>query len=479
MSQSDQSRQAQRRTLMLDTSIPSLVMKMAVPTVVALLISAVYNMADTYFVSYLGTSATGAVGVNYSLEQLIMMAGSFLAIGSNSYIARLLGARENEKASRVLSTAFFTALFTGSLVMVLGLSFLHPMVRILGATETVAPYAVAYAGYELYAAPFMAANFVLNQCLRSEGSAIYSMIGMSFGGILNMILDPIFIFVFGWGVAGASAATAISKFVSFCILIFPYLRRHTLLRISPRRIEYSRDIVSETVKMGSASLFRIGLTIIATVCLNLLAGGYSDSALAAISVVNKVMLFLTYAIIGFGQGFQPVAGYNWGACRYDRVWSSYRFAALVGVVSLSVLSLAVGIFANQVLLLFTKADVEMVAIGSFCLRTQCLTMPIQAWGVVVNMLYAGLGKARGAVVLSISRQGIFFFPMLFLLPSLFGVWGMASIQAASNFCSLATTVPFALSAGKEIKARMLTISTPEACPADLSTSGGPSGQEAH
>jgi putative MATE family efflux protein len=464
---------------MLDTPIPSLVLKMAVPTVVALLVTAVYNMADTYFVSYLGTSATGAVGVNYSLEQIIMMAGSFLAIGANSYIARLLGAREDEKASRVLSTAFFTAFFTGSLVMVLGLSFLHPLVRILGATETVAPYAVAYAGYELYAAPFMAASFVMNQCLRSEGSAIYSMVGMSFGGVLNMALDPIFIFVFGWGVAGASAATAISKFVSFCILVFPYLRRKTLLHLTPRKIEYSRDIVSEIGKMGSASLLRIAFATTATVCINNLAGSYSDSALAAISVVSKVMLFLTFAILGFGQGFQPVAGYNWGACRYDRVWSSYRFASVVGVLFLSALSLFMGIFSDQVLLLFTKADMEMVAVGSFCLRTQCLVMPIQAWGVVVNMLYAGLGKARGAVVLSITRQGICFFPMLLVLPAFFGVWGVASVQAAADFLSLAFFVPFALAAGREIKARMLTMTAPAARPADLSAPDSAGGQEAH
>jgi len=462
------SRQADRHALMLDCPIPGLILKMALPTVIALLISSVYNMADTYFVSHLGTSATGAVGVNFSLEQIIMMAGSFLAVGANSYIARLLGAKNEAKASQVLSTAFFTALITGALVMILGLLFLQPLVRLLGAPETVVPYAMAYGGYVLYAAPFMAASFVLNQCLRSEGSAVYSMIGMTFGGILNIALDPLFIFVFGWGIAGAAAATALSKFVSFCILIFPYLRHRTLLTLSARKITYSRDIVTEVGKMGSSSLLRLGMGVLAAVFLNNLAGDFSDSALAAVSVVNKVMMFLTYAIIGFAQGFQPVAGYNWGARRYDRVWEGYRFAAVVGVVSLSVLSLLIGIFADRILLLFTEMDMEMVAIGSFCLRAQCLVMPIHAWSVVVNMLYAGLGKARGAAILSLTRQGICFIPMLLLLPPLFAVWGVASIQAAADLFSLVITVPFALAAGKEIKMRMMTdnapVTAPEDCP---------------
>ena len=456
MSQQLKSRQAQRHALMLDTHIPTLVLKMALPTVVAMLISSIYNMADTYFVSSLGTSATGAVGVNFSLEQIIMMAGSFLAVGANSYIARLLGAGEKDKAAQVLSTAFFTAFFTGSVVLIFGRIFMEPLVRLLGATDTIVPYAMDYAGYVLYAAPFMAAIFVLNQCLRSGGSSLYSMIGMSLGGILNMVLDPIFIFVFDWGVAGAAAATAISKFVSFCILIWPYLRRHTLLAVSIRKIRYSMDIVTEVVKMGSSSLLRLGMGVLASICLNNLAGTYSDSALAAVSVANKVLMFLTYAVIGFGQGFQPVAGYNWGAGRYDRVWKSYRFASVAATAALSVSSLIVGVFAKEILLLFTECDAEMVAIGSFCLRIQCLAMPVHTWGVVVNMLYAGTGKARGAIILGIARQGICFFPMLLLLPPLFGVWGVASVQGAADLLTLFIILPYVLTFGREIKTRMLT-----------------------
>ena len=236
-------RQTERENQMAELPIPGLILKMAVPTIVAFLINSIYSLTDTYFVHFLGTNATAAVSVNASLDQIIMMAGSMLAVGAASYISRLLGARKEEKANRVLSTAFFLAMGFGAVVMVLGLSFMQPMVRLLGATDTCEGYAMDYAAYVLLVAPFMAANFVMNQCLRAEGSAMLSMIGMGFGGVLNCFLDPIFIFSLELGVKGASIATAISKMVSFGILMFPYITRRSLLRVSPRDFRPSRSIL--------------------------------------------------------------------------------------------------------------------------------------------------------------------------------------------------------------------------------------------
>ena len=230
-----ENKSVQREQMMLYEPLPRVITKMAVPSIIGFLITAVYNLADTFFVSGLGESATAAVSVNASLDQIIMMAGSMLAVGAASYISRLLGARKEERASRVFSVAFFSAMAFGAAVMVLGLSFMGPMVRLLGATDTCEKYAMEYASYVLLAAPFMAANFVMNQCLRAEGSAMLSMIGMGFGGVLNCFLDPFFIFYLDMGVAGASIATAISKLVSFAILIFPYLTRRSLLRPGRRR----------------------------------------------------------------------------------------------------------------------------------------------------------------------------------------------------------------------------------------------------
>jgi len=445
------SRQARRRAMMLEAPMRSLIPRMAVPTIISMLVSAFYNLVDTYFVSYLGTNATGAVGVNASLENIIMMAGSFLAIGANSYIARLLGARQDRKASQVLSTAFFTALVTGSAVMIGGLCWMRPLVNLLGAKGPIEQYAMDYASYVLYAAPFMAANFVMNQCLRSEGSAAFSMIGMVSGAILNIGLDPLFIFVFGWGIKGASAATAISKLVSFGILLTPYLRRRSMLHLSPRNICYSADICAEVFKMGSPSLLRNGLSTLAGILLNNIAGAYSAAALAAISVTNRIIMFLTCAVLGFGQGFQPVAGFNWGARRYDRVRAAYRFSATAGVGAITLCSLVVALFSRQLIMLFTDTDAEMIRLGALSIILQCAVMPIHAWVIVVNMLYAGTGKAFGAITLGMTRQGICFLPVVWLLPKLFGVEGVAAVQAAADGLSLLVAIPFAVRILRELK----------------------------
>jgi putative MATE family efflux protein len=440
-----------RRDLLLNEPLHRIIPRMAIPTIISMMITSLYSLADTYFVSSLGTDAAAAVGVNFSLDNIIMTAGSFLAVGANSYIARLLGARQDRKASQVLSTAFFTAFLTGTTVMTFGFIFMDPLVRLLGATGSVIPYSKDYASFILYAAPFMAANFVMNQCLRSEGSAVYSMIGMVSGAILNIGLDPLFIFVFGWGIKGAAAATAISKFVSFMILVSPYLRRKSLLHLSFRNIAYSRDIVTEVTKMGSPTLIRIGLVAVSTIILNNLAGQFSNSALAAISVANRVMMFVNAIVLGFGQGYQPVAGFNWGAKRFDRVRDAFWFSSVTGAGGAAVLGLFLAIFAPQVMGLFTTEDAAMLTTGLLCIRLQCLTLPIHAWVIIVNMSYASLGKARGAAILSISRQGICFIPMVLLLPALFQENGLAAAQAAADVLSLLIALPLCISLLKEVR----------------------------
>ena len=279
---------------------------MAIPTIVAFIINAIYALADTFFVSNLGTNATAAVSVNASLDQLIMMTSSLLAVGANSYIARLLGQSNDKKASQVLSTAFFLAMGAGLLLMVVGIVFMEPMVNLLGATDTCRQYSIDYATYVLFAAPFMTTSFVMNQCLRSEGSAIFSMVGMGFGGILNCFLDPIFIFNLNMGVAGASLATAISKVVSFAILITPYLLRKSMLHLSIRNVRFEKTIFKEIISVGSSSMFRSGLAVVAGILLNDMAGNISDSVLAGIGVSTKIMNFPFFIILGFCTGFHLV-----------------------------------------------------------------------------------------------------------------------------------------------------------------------------
>lgn len=440
----DKNINSQRRALMLNTSMSRLIPKMAIPTVVAMLITAIYNMADTYFVSYLGTSATAAVGVNMSIDQIIMMGGSFLAIGANSYIARLLGAKQNKKASATLSNAFFTALAMGIIIAVAGLIFMKPMVVFLGATDTSVQYAMDYAGYILIAAPFVTTSFVLNQCLRSEGSPVYSMLGMGIGGLLNIALDPLFIFTFDMGIAGAAIATAISKFIGFCVLIAPYVLKKSVLRISFKNISFSSDIVREISSMGLPSLLRFALQIVAGILMNNLAGDYSDSALAGISVVNRIMMIPSGIVLGYGQGFMPVAGYNWGAKRFERVRKSYSYSSVSIFVFVLVLSALMVVFAEQIILLFTEGDTEMVRIGSFSLITQCIVMPLNALVIILNMYYSALGKPIGAIIQSLSRQGYCFIPLFFILSGMYGIMGLAAVQASADLLSFVVSIPFVI-----------------------------------
>ena len=452
MQQNDNARLEKRRMLMLNEPVHKVIPRMAVPTIISFLITSIYNLADTYFVSSLGTNATAAVSVNGSLDQLIMMCGSMLAVGATSYIARLMGQGNDHKASQVLSTAFFTAFAFGTILAVFGTIFMLPMVRLLGATPTCEQYSVEYATYVLLAAPFMASSFVMNHCLRGEGSATLSMVGMSFGGILNCILDPIFIFGLDMGVAGASLATAISKFVSFCILIFPYLTHRSMLHLSWRNILYNRDIIGNVVSVGSSSMFRSGLAVVSAILLNDIAGNISDSVLAAVGVCNKVMMFPFGIILGFGNGFQPVAGFNWGAKRFGRVQQSYGFSSRTALIGAAIMAALLILFADPLIVAFAGTDPEMREIGRLCMILQCIALPIHAWVTVVNMLCSSLGNARGAFILAIARQGTCFLPILFPLTTFFGVYGVASVQAIADVLSMIFAVPLAIIMKKRIAA---------------------------
>ena len=449
--------QQQRRLMMLNEPISRVIPKMAIPTIVAFLINSIYSLADTYFVSGLGDSATAAVSVNASLDQLIMMCGSMLAIGANSYIARLLGQGKEEKASQVLSTAFFLAFSIGLMLTVFGNIFMTPRVRLLGATPTCEQYSIDYATYVLLAAPLMSSSFVMNQCLRSEGSATLSMIGMGFGGILNCVLDPIFIIGLDMGVAGASLATAISKVVSFVILIFPYITKRSILRLSIRCFRLAKDILYEIVAVGSSSMFRSGLAVVSGILLNNIAGDMSDAVLAGIGVSTKIMMFPFSIILGFGSGFQPVVGFNWGAKQYGRVKESYRFSSWVSIIGSVVMAALLAIFADQIITWFSSAEdqsTQMKEIGALSIRLQCLALPIHAWVAVVNMFCTGLGNAWGAFLLATSRQGTCFIPILFPMASLWGEYGVASVQAVADVFTLLLAIPILIITNKKIKRAM-------------------------
>lgn len=421
---------------MTEAPVPRLISRLAVPTIVSMLITSIYNMADTYFVSQIGTSASAAVGIVFSLMAIIQAVGFTLGMGSGNLVSRMLGQKDRETALRAASVGFFTALGVGVLIAVSGLLFIDQLVRLLGATDTIYPYAKDYAQYILIGAPYMTASFVLNTQLRSQGSAFFAMIGITAGGVLNIALDPIFIFGFGMGIGGAAIATNLSQLISFCILMFYSLGRRGNLPISIKHFKPSRALCSEIVRVGIPSFYRQGLASLSAVLLNVYAGPFGDAAIAAMTIVSRVMMFIGSALIGFGQGFQPVCGFNYGAKRYDRVLEAFWFCLKVALAALAALAVIFFLGAPSVMSLFRKGDMEVIQIGSLAMRLQCLLLPATGWVIMTNMLLQSIGDGRNASILAMSRQGLFFVPVIMALPPIIGILSVQLCQPAADICTL-------------------------------------------
>ena len=436
--------QEEKYKTMTEKPVSSLICRLAVPTIISMLVTSFYNMADTFFVARIGTSATAAVGVSFALMAIIQAFGFFCGHGSGNYISRKMGQHRFDEAQQMAATGFFTALALGTVIFLLGEILIDPLCRILGATETILPYARQYLRLILIGAPYMTASLVLNNQLRFQGSAFYAMVGIASGAVLNIALDPLFIFVFDMGVSGAALATIISQFVGF-VLLLKSTTQGGNLRIRLRNVTFSKYYYSQIINGGMPSLCRQGLGSVATICLNLMAGPYGDAAIAAMSVVGRVMNLAASVVTGFGQGFQPVCGFNYGAFLYDRVKEGFWFCVKVATVILIVLSAAGYLLAPQVIQLFSKNDPQVIAIGTQALRWQCLTFPLCGWITICNMMLQTIGKSFRASLLAMSRQGLFFIPAVLLLPALIGIQGVEIAQPIADVCSFVLAIPLQLS----------------------------------
>lgn len=436
--------------LMTQSSVKPLIIRLAIPTIITMMVTSLYNMADTYFVSQLGKSASGAVGVVFSLMAIIQALGFTLGMGSGSVVSRALGVKDYQKASRFASAALLASIVLGVALTIGGCIFIDPLMSMLGATPTVLPYARSYASYILYGAPIMAASFVLNNLLRSEGKAQLSMVGITTGGVLNIALDPLFIFVFDMGVAGAAIATLISQAVSFVILLIMLLTRSTI-KVSLKSAISGLGTLWETVRTGAPSFCRQGFASLSTILLNNQAAEYGgDEALSGMSIVLKIYMLIFCVGLGIGQGYQPVAGYSYGAKLWSRVRSAFSFTFIVGTASLSVLGVLAVIFANDIIPLFID-DPKVIEIGARALRFQAIALPFLTTNVVCNMTFQAIGSKLKAVLLSCCRQGFFFIPCVLLLPPVLGLLGVELVQAVSDFCTFLISIPFAIGFIKSIK----------------------------
>ena len=436
---------------MTQSKLSKLIPKMAVPTIIAMLVTSIYNLADTYFVSQIGQAASGAVSIIFSLMTVIQTVGFLLAMGSGLTISRALGAKKNKYAEKVFSTGFFWALYIGIAIMVLGLLFIEPLIYLLGATETIAPLAKQYAIYILLSAPFMTTSFVMNNGLRSQGNAFYSMLGLAAGGILNMIIDPILIFGFNMGITGAGISTAISQLISFMILLYQCNRRSNTMSISFKKFTWKISILKTIVIAGLPNFYRQGLGTVAGILVNIVARPYGDAAIAAIGIVNRITMFITSIILGFGQGFQPVAGFNYGAKKYKRTLQAFWFSAKVSIVTMTIFATIFYIYAGELVEIFRKNDIEVIEIATLMIRFNCITLPLQGFSIMSNMLTQSIGFGLRANLLAISRQGLCFLPLLFVLPRKYNLLGIQIAQPIAELLSFIFSIIIMITVIKDLK----------------------------
>jgi putative MATE family efflux protein len=422
--------QEEKYQMMIETPIPGLIGKLAVPTIISMLVTSFYNMADTFFVGKIGTSATAAVGVAFPVMAIIQALGFFCGHGSGNSISRKLGAQENDAAKELAATGFFGGLLLGCFVFIGGYIFLTPLSRILGSTDTILPYTKDYLRIILIGAPCMSSQLVLNNQIRFQGNAFYAMVGVGTGAVLNIILDPIFIFGFHLGISGAALATVISQFVSF-LLLLAGIHISDCIPIRLKNVRFHKERLLEIAGGGLPSLFRQGLGSVATMTLNIAANPYGDAAIAAMSVVSRISMFAISALIGFGQGFQPVCGFNYGAKKYGRVREAFWFCVKVSTVFLLGTAILGFLFSGHLIGIF-RDDAEVIRIGTAALRFQCATLVLNGWIIMNNMMTQTMGKTLYASLLASARQGLFFIPILLILPRIFGLTGIQAAQAAAD-----------------------------------------------
>ena len=427
---------------MTETPVPKLIASLAAPAVFSMLITSVYNMTDTYFVSKLGNSAAAAVGVVFALMSLIQSIGFTVGMGASTYISRFLGRQEPEKAEEYASSAIACAALLGTLMMIFGLIFITPLMRALGSTETALPYARDYARYILIGSPVMCLVFVFNNILRAEGLANLSMIGVISGGIFNMILDPILIFVFDMGITGAAVATLVSQVLSLVVLAFIFFSGKSIIKVSVRRVSRDIRIYWNIITNGFPTLCRQGLATVATALLSLTAKVYGDAAIAAMTIAMKIYMLVRSLVVGIGQGFQPMAGYNYGAGRYSRVKKGFWFTVGTGTVICVAAAVFLFFFGEFTISLFREDDQTVIKAGADTLKYFCYVMPMLAYSTIVNQLLQSLGRSRSAAFLASCRQGVFYIPIILVFSGAFGLTGIEISQSAADLLTFIASVPF-------------------------------------
>ena len=444
-----------RHDYLTKTPVPRLITALAIPTIISMLVTGIYNMADTFFVGKISTQATAAVGLVFSVMAMIQATGFFFGQGSGSFMSRSLGKGDKAAASEMASLSFALALCFGVIIMLTGLAFSGRIALAIGATPSTMEDTVAYLRIILIGAPFMIGQFVINNQLRFQGSAMYAMVGLLSGAVINVVLDPLLILGFKMGVSGAAIATVGGQITSFFILLTGSTKGENI-KLSIRNLRFRLLYIKEIINGGLPSLFRQGLAATSTLLLNVMAGRYGgDAAIAGMSIVTRVTMLLASALIGFGQGYQPVCSFNYGAGLKDRVKEGYFFCVKYGTIFLAAIGAACCLFTPQIISWF-RDDAEVIAVGSVALRWQAAVLFLMATIVMSNMMLQSIGKGLKASITSSARNGIFFIPLILILPRYLGLFGVEITQSCADILTLLITVPLVwselkrLDAGEEI-----------------------------
>lgn len=433
----------QKREVLLTQPVEKLVLKMAVPTIISMLVTAFYNAADTFFVGRIGTnSATGAVGIVFAFMAIVQAFGYFFGHGSGNYISRAIGRKQYDNAAKMAAVGFFSSVIAGFAVMAVGLLFRNRLAMLLGATPSLMEDTISYLTIILLGTPYIMTSFVLNNQLRLQGNSIFAMLGLVSGSLLNVILDPIFIFALDLGVSGAAIATIISQLIAFLVL-FAGCQKSSNVSIRVQNFKPTKAAYREIAAGGLPSLSRQGLASIATLILNQMAGGYGDAAIAAFAVVSKLTNIFGCVVLGFGQGFQPVCGFNYGAGNYSRVKQAAGFSVKIATLFLAVVSVFLFHFSESAVLFF-RSDPAVAAIGSVALRYQCFAFPLLGWVIIMNMFLQNIRKVVPASILAMARQGLVFVPVILLASHWFGLSGILWAQPISDMITFLIALPLGI-----------------------------------
>lgn len=448
----DAQRRDERYVLMTESPVRQLVMKMAVPTIISMMVTALYNIIDAFFVGHISTEATAGVGVSFAYMTFINAIGFFFGHGSGNFISTALGAKKYKEAEKMAATGFISSMTIGVIAGVVGLCLLSPLSRMMGATPDIVPYSNDYLIFILIGTPFMMSSLTLNNQLRLQGNARYAMVGIATGAVLNIFLDAYFIYGLGMGVMGASLATCISQMVGWVVL-FLGTERSGNVHIRFRNFTPTLRSYIDIFNGGLPSLCRHVFVCISTIMLNRYAAFYAvpgteASAIAAFAIVSRIMMFAFSLILGIGQGFQPVCGFNYGAGLHERVRKSFIFTTELATVVLTMISITFAIFAPDLIKIFRSEDAELIKIGAEALRWQCLSFPLVGVSMVTNMMYQTTRKTLIATVLSMGRQGIFFIPTIMILPLFIGLQGVEMTQAVADALTFMLALPFAIRESK-------------------------------